>query len=124
VAGVCVSVCVCVWLCMGVCVCVLVSGFGCMCVCVCVCVRALVCGFGCVCVNECVCVRVGHDLFPGVEDTRRPASVSTFWVGLAPCPQKSPKIPKSEFLWLSRLTGLSFKPSIFINNIYLLLYNT
>ena len=39
-------------------------------------------------------------------------------------PQKSPKFPKSEFFVADRLTGPFFKPSIFINNIYLLLYNT
>jgi hypothetical protein len=35
-------------------------------------------------------------LYPGVEDTRWPARVSTFWAESAPSPQKSPKISKSE----------------------------
>ena len=37
-------------------------------------------------------------LFPGVEDNRQPARVSTFWEESAPSLQKSPGIPKSEFL--------------------------
>ena len=36
-------------------------------------------------------------LLPGVEDTRRPARVSTFLAESAPSPQKSPTIPISEF---------------------------
>jgi len=35
--------------------------------------------------------RASASLFPGVEDTRRPARVSTFWAESAPSPQKSPK---------------------------------
>jgi len=46
--------------------------------------------------------RLGDPLFPGVEDTRWPARVSTFWAESAPSPQKSPEIPKSEFSWLTR----------------------
>jgi hypothetical protein len=30
------------------------------------------------CRNAFIHIRVGHDLFPGVKDTRRPARVSTF----------------------------------------------
>jgi hypothetical protein len=59
-----------------------------------------------------VIIRVGHDLaetrqvrgspslgepLSGVEDTRRPARVSTFWEESAPSLQKFPEIPKSEF---------------------------
>ena len=35
-------------------------------------------------------------LFPGVDDNRQPARVSTFWEESAPSLQKSPKFPKSE----------------------------
>ena len=45
---------------------------------------------------ECEARRASASLFPGVEDTRRPASVSSFLAESAPSPQKSPKIPKSE----------------------------
>ena len=47
---------------------------------------------------ECEARQASASLFPGVEDTRRPARVSTFWAeSSAPSPQKSPIIPKSEF---------------------------
>jgi len=47
-----------------------------------------------------------------VEDTRRPARVSTFWAESAPISPEIPKILKSDFSWLNRLTGPSFLPSI------------
>jgi hypothetical protein len=47
---------------------------------------------------ECEARQASASLFPGVEDTRRPARVSTFWVESAPSPQGSSKIPKSESL--------------------------
>ena len=48
-------------------------------------------------IAECEARRASASLFPGVEDTRQPARVFTFWAELAPSPQKSPTIPKSEF---------------------------
>jgi hypothetical protein len=73
---------------------------------------------------ECEARRASTSLFTGVEDTRRPARVSTFWAESAPSPQNFPKISKSDYAWLNRLTGPSFKPSIINNNIHLLLINT
>ena len=70
---------------------------------------------------ECEARRASASLFPGVEDTRRPARVSTFWAELAPSPQKSPNIPKSKF---SVAESVDRPISIFINNMCLLLYNT
>jgi hypothetical protein len=69
---------------------------------------------------ECEARQASASLFPGVEYTRRPARVSTFWAGSAPSPQKSPNFPNPKYSWLDRLTGPSFKPSIFINNYCLL----
>ena len=46
---------------------------------------------------ECEARRASASLFPGMEDTRRPARVSTFWAESAPSLQKTPKIPKPEF---------------------------
>jgi len=44
---------------------------------------------------ECEARRASASLFPGLEDTRRPARVSTFWAESAPSLQKSPK--KNQF---------------------------
>jgi len=41
---------------------------------------------------ECEARRASANVFPGVEDTRWPARVSTFWEESAPSPQKSPEI--------------------------------
>jgi len=46
---------------------------------------------------ECEARRALASSFLGVEDTRRPARVSTFGAKSAPSPQKSPEIPKFEF---------------------------
>ena len=46
---------------------------------------------------ECEARRASASLFPGVEDTRRPARVSILWAESAPSPQKSPKFLKSKF---------------------------
>jgi hypothetical protein len=73
---------------------------------------------------ECEARRASASLFPCVEDTRRPARVSTFWAESAPSPQQilknSQKFPNPIFSWLNRLTDPSFKSSIFINKFYLL----
>jgi len=42
-------------------------------------------------------LRALASLFPGVEDTHRPARVSTFWAESAPSSNKSPKIPTFGF---------------------------
>ena len=54
---------------------------------------------------QCEARRGLASLFPGVEDTRRPARMSIFWEESAPSWQPN------------GLTGPSFEPSIFINSI-------
>jgi len=69
--------------------------------------------------------RASASLFPGVEDTRWPVRVSTFWTKLSPSPQKPPKIPKSDFFVAESADRPIFLPSIFINiNSIYLQYNT
>jgi len=72
---------------------------------------------------DCEARRASVSLFPGVEDTSASEGVH-FLGGISPISPEIFKFPKSEFFVADRLTGPFFKPSIFINNIYLLLYNT
>ena len=48
---------------------------------------------------ECEARRASANLFPGVEDTRRPARVSTFWAESAPI---SPEIPRNSQIRILR----------------------